>query len=183
MVRAFSHLGERAAVFDRHHLAELRADTSSSRRGSARRAREPVKRACRVISRCSRSRVVARHVVEHLDAAVRLEIVDVVIDALADLFLRRHRLELDHRHVAAASRRCRPRRARRRCRPTCRPRSCGRSGRARRRCRRSCIRSNGRRRLRSRRWRRNCARRSARRRRRGNSTRPRSRRRARCCRR
>ena len=45
--------------------------------------------------------VVARHVGQHVDAAVRLEIVGVVIDALADLFLVRHRLELDHRHVAA----------------------------------------------------------------------------------
>src|SRR4051812_46348497 len=92
--------GERAAIFERHDLAELRTvllpPGKNLRR--ARRAGEP---------RVPRDQemqplgVEARHVLEHLDPAMRFEVVDVVIDALADLFLGGHRLEIDHRHVAA----------------------------------------------------------------------------------
>ena len=60
----------------------------------------------------------------------------------------------------------RPRRTRRRCRRTCRPRNCGRSCPAPAPCRRSCIRSRGRRCLRPPPWRPTGAPRSARRRRR-----------------
>ena len=60
------------------------------------------------------------------------------------LGLREHRLELDHRGVAALGELAVARRARRRCRPTCRRRNCGRSCPAPPPCRRSCIRSRGR---------------------------------------
>ena len=76
-----------------------------------------------------------------------------------------------------------PRRAHRRCRRTCRRRNCGPSGRSRRPGRRSCIRSRGRPRLRPPRRRRSCARRNVRRPCRGCTPRPRSRRKARRCRR
>ena len=54
--RRLGHLGERAAELERHHLAELRkiAASNSARISAARR--EPVKRAWRVISMCSRWR-------------------------------------------------------------------------------------------------------------------------------
>ena len=127
--------------------------------------------------------VEARHVAHDVDAAVAGEIAALMVEALVEVFLLDHRLEIDHRHVAARRRSRPPRRAHRRCRPTCRPRNCARWGRARRRRRRSCIRSRDRRRLRPPRSRRNCAPRSARPRRRGNRPRRKSRRRARCCRR
>ena len=177
------HLGERAAVFDRHHLPEHRAISLPVGEdfGGALGAGEAGVAGDQDVQPLG---VVGGQVGHHVDAAVRLR--DrwhgrIRFSAISSSS--RHRLELDHRHVAAGLEACRPRRARRRCRPTCRRRNCARCGRARRRRRRSCIRSSGRRRLRSRRWRRNCARRSARRRRRGNSIRRRSRRTARCCRR
>src|SRR5947207_13813757 len=45
--------------------------------------------------------VILREVGGYVDAAMRFQVVGVAVDLVADLFLGRDRLELDHRHVAA----------------------------------------------------------------------------------
>src|SRR6478752_1279777 len=95
-------LGERATIFERHDLAELRTVFLPPGK-NLRRARRAGELRVPRDQEVQPLGVEARHVLEHLDPAMRLEVVDVVIDALSDLFLVGHRLELDHRHVAARS--------------------------------------------------------------------------------
>ena len=45
--------------------------------------------------------VVAGHVARHVDAALVVDVAAVMVQLLQQIVLFRHRLELDHRHVAA----------------------------------------------------------------------------------
>src|SRR5215213_10077887 len=96
----FLDLPQRAAVLDGHHLDEAVADDRPVVEyllGPARAGVEEVV-GDQLVQPLG---VVARHVGEHVDAAFELHVAAMVMESLHELVLLAHRLEVDHRKIAA----------------------------------------------------------------------------------
>ena len=96
------HFLQGAAIFERHHFAELGqigAPILEDMRGAARSRKLRMARDQEI----EPPRVEAAHVAHHLDPAMSAEIAGMVVVARIDVLFVGHRLDIHHRHVAAAA--------------------------------------------------------------------------------